>query len=182
MQFFKSIDILLFLTINTLPHNQFAISFFSTLSGIGTYGFVWILVAIFLVWWEGKNRYSLYGLAIAGGLSIAFSEILLKNIIHRSRPELILSFTYLVDSTETFSFPSTHATMAFASSWILSYSHPRWKYALYLLAFLIAFSRIYLGKHFPSDVIAGGILGTVIGVTAEKILQQISKGKKSIHD
>lgn len=174
MIFLESLDIWLFLVINNLPHYQILVTFFAFLSGIGTFGLVWMSWGIFLVWWEGKNRKGLYELLIATVISLVAVEFIIKPFVHRVRPEYVLTFSYLVDQTSTFSFPSTHATIAFASCWILSHRHPRWKLALYLLAFLIAFSRIYLGKHYPSDVIFGSGLGICIGIISEKVLKKIS--------
>lgn len=175
MLFLKSLDVWLFLAINNLPHDQILVAFFALLSGIGTYGFVWLIIGIFLVWWEGKNRKGIYELMIACAISLVSTEYLIKPLIHRVRPEYVLSFSYLIDQTSTFSFPSTHATVAFASSWILSHRHPRWKVLVYLLAFLIAFSRIYLGKHYPSDVVFGAMMGICIGIISEKLFRLLTK-------
>lgn len=171
MEILKFLDVWLFYAINQLPHDTFLVVFFSFLSGIGTFGIIWALLGVILIWWEGKNRHGLYGVILSAGISLVSVEIILKNVIQRLRPEYAFSSPFLINATETYSFPSTHATIAYAASFILSASHPRYKRLFFILAFLIAFSRIYLGKHYPSDVLAGAILGILIGFISEKILK-----------
>jgi len=68
-----------------------------------------------------------------------------------------------------YSFPSTHATLAWAMAVILSREEPRLKYWFYTLAVLISLSRIYLGVHYPSDVAGGALLGWAIGYGAMRL-------------
>lgn len=82
--------------------------------------------------------------------------LVLKYIVNRERP------TGTTDRYNT-SFPSSHATGAFAFSYVMSRRHPRTTIPLYLTATTIAFSRVYLGRHYVSDVVAGSILGIVAG-------------------
>lgn len=63
----------------------------------------------------------------------------------------------------SYAFPSGHATIAFAMAYLLAHNEPRRRWIFYLLAILISFSRIYLGKHYPLDVLIGSVLGLVIG-------------------
>ncbi|MBI4991401.1 phosphatase PAP2 family protein, partial [Candidatus Gottesmanbacteria bacterium] len=82
----------------------------------------------------------------------------------RPRPEFSIEKTIVVfDRRGTYSFPSGHTALAFAAAYILAKEHKKWSRWYYLLAFLIAFSRIYLGKHYPSDVLFGIIIGISIG-------------------
>ena len=68
----------------------------------------------------------------------------------------------LVDTPSTYSFPSGHATVSFACATVLALAVPRLQLPLYLLAVLISFSRVYVGVHFPFDVLAGALLGFVL--------------------
>ncbi len=62
------------------------------------------------------------------------------------------------------SMPSGHASIAFSAATILGYRYPKWRIPLYVGAGLVGFSRIYLGRHYASDVLAGAAIGTTMGV------------------
>jgi len=87
---------------------------------------------------------------------------ILKCIVGRERPE-----DNDVPRCQS-SFPSGHATAAFTSAYVFSSQYPRLTIPLYVLATSIAISRIYLGKHYPSDVIAGAAIGTAAGFVVMK--------------
>ncbi|MBI2616526.1 phosphatase PAP2 family protein [Candidatus Gottesmanbacteria bacterium] len=130
--------------------------FFRFLSGVGTWGVIWVVIAgILLLFEEIEDKKIFDALIVAFFGSITGGEFLLKNLFQRLRPEA--SFL------QTYSFPSTHATLAFAGAYILSQKHKKYSYLYYTIAFLIAFSRIYLGEHYPSDVIGGVLLGLAVG-------------------
>ena len=80
----------------------------------------------------------------------------LKHVIRRKRP--------LDDTLGNPSLPSGHATIAFSAATILGYRYPKWRIPLYIGAGLVGFSRIYLGRHYASDVLAGAAIGTTMGV------------------
>lgn len=94
-------------------------------------------------------------------LGAIIGTTILKFIIMRERPfdeELILPILLIKD----YSFPSTHAAIAFALSGIIAKAHPHLKYYFFGFAVLVGLSRIYLERHFLSDVIAGAIIGYFI--------------------
>jgi undecaprenyl-diphosphatase len=74
------------------------------------------------------------------------------------------------------SFPSGHTTIAFAAATVLSYYRPRWTPAFFLLAVAIGFSRVYVGVHYPLDVIAGAVLGTLIALLMLAAVRRRSRG------
>jgi undecaprenyl-diphosphatase len=85
----------------------------------------------------------------------------IKLVVRRRRPELP-GLPQLTDTPTQFSFPSAHASTSFAGA--LSYSRLGAPSApLYALAVGLSISRLYLGVHFPSDVLAGAVLGTAVG-------------------
>jgi undecaprenyl-diphosphatase len=94
----------------------------------------------------------------------------LKLLLRRSRPAAAEPDPLpLVDLPATFSFPSGHATVSFACATVLAFAIPRFVVPLYALAALIAFSRVYVGVHYPTDVIAGAVLGILLA-TALRML------------
>jgi undecaprenyl-diphosphatase len=64
---------------------------------------------------------------------------------------------------QSYSFPSGHAAASFVAAYLLSKKDKKRAWVYYVVALLISFSRIYLGKHYPSDVLAGALIGTLIG-------------------
>jgi undecaprenyl-diphosphatase len=137
----------------------------TALGSITVIGLVAAVASVFL--WSSDHRYSvlLLWVAIVGG---AVLNLLLKELIDRPRPEI---FVWRTPYAGQQSFPSGHATMAMIIYWTVAYlvarlERPRllrrltWAFAL-LLVLMIGLSRIYVGVHYPSDVIAGFALGFV---------------------
>lgn len=151
--------------------------FFSFFSGVGSYGVIWIILGIFLVIWEEiKNKRELLALVFTVIFSLTFSEFFLKNIFRRFRPEYTIGgYIHNIGTADSYSFPSSHSVIAFACAYILSKSHKKFRFAFFLLACIIAFSRIYLGKHYPLDVLAGATVGIVIGMMVDITNKNLKK-------
>ncbi len=99
--------------------------------------------------------------------TIALSDQLnsswLKFILERQRPCHELPDVHLLFGCGSgFAFPSSHAVNNAAGALILSYFVPRWTWAFFTFAGIVAFSRVYVGVHYPSDVLAGAVVGLVI--------------------
>lgn len=136
---------------------------------------IWFLIMVGLVVWEEiKDRKELFTLVVALFISMGLVDELLKNLVKRPRPEVLNQIPVMFfGHVSTYSFPSGHATIAFAAAYVLSKSHKKWAKFYYLLAVLIAFSRIYLGYHYPSDVVAGALLGFAIGYISIKFVNKL---------
>ena len=109
-------------------------------------------------------------------LSDQLNSSVLKYLIERPRPCHVLSNVHLlVGCGSGYSFPSSHAVNNFAAAIVLAYFLPKWSWAFFAFAATIAFSRVYVGVHYPSDVVAGALLGTVIGAFVILAFRQIEE-------
>lgn len=171
------VDAQIFLFINHLPHGYVPDQLALFLSVVGKWGAVWLIIALILFFREEKRDHWFFVPSIFVATGTAVSEFLLKALFARSRPTVDMG-AIIIGSADNFSFPSSHATLAFAFAYVLARKEPRWKNALYALAVLISISRIYLGVHYPSDVIGGAALGSIIGCGAVALEKYFSGPKK----
>lgn len=130
------------------------------LSMIGEAGLVWIGISVVLLFFK---KYRPYGIMALAAMLFVFllGEVCLKNIIGRPRPFLVnTGVTMIVAKPESFSFPSGHSSSSFAAACILCRAGNKWLgIGAIGLAALIAFSRMYVYVHYPSDVLAGALFG-----------------------
>jgi undecaprenyl-diphosphatase len=127
-------------------------------------GWLWYALGIILLVYGGPQRYSAVG--AAGGAAVAgiFLFKALKNLSQRPRPcQLEPHCWSKVLPPDKFSFPSGHTMTAFSIALVVSYYYPSLEATLFFLAMSIAVSRIVLGMHFLSDVLAGAVLGVALG-------------------
>jgi undecaprenyl-diphosphatase len=132
--------------------------FFIALSWIGSLGAVWLVIALVvaLTW----RRPAILLMVVAADVAASLLSDLGKALIPRHRPYE----HQLGPPSSTHSFPSGHAATSFACATVLAHYVPRLRVPLYALAALIAFSRVYNGMHYPTDVLAGAILGVLVGL------------------
>lgn len=132
---------------------------------LGNSGFIWVVLSIILLFPKKTRRAGILSLVALLG-SLCITNFFLKNYVARVRPyEVVQGLNCLVDKAVDWSFPSGHASAGFASAVVIYKSRPkRLGIPCMILAFLIALSRLYVGIHYPSDVICGAIIGTLIGL------------------
>ncbi len=137
---------------------------FVALSIVGYGGLVWVALAPALARWAQRPLLATT-LATAGAVwSADLVATLLKAVFERPRPfEALAAADPLLGATVGASMPSGHAATAFAGAVVLSVLLRRAAPALFVLAAAIAFSRIYVGVHYPLDVLAGAALGAAFG-------------------
>ncbi|MBI3343095.1 phosphatase PAP2 family protein [Candidatus Gottesmanbacteria bacterium] len=164
MEHLLALDQQLFLLINHLPHTSLSNAIALAISGVGTAGIIWFFLAVLLfVKEEKKATWFFAPILAAGGTSLLLIEQIIKPLIARPRPTFEMGAIILGNTLPDFSFPSGHATIAWALAVVLAYKEPKWKTFFFILAFLISFSRMYIGKHYPLDVLFGALLGWGIG-------------------
>lgn len=132
----------------------------------------YVVLAVVLMLFRPSRKTSLTG-AAAIVLSVLSVEFCWKHIFERVRPYDQFDFVRLLVEPETsFSFPSGHTSMAFAAALAMSYrSPPQVKAVLLCCAATTAFSRLYVGVHYLTDVLAGAVSGTVCALLAILIIR-----------
>ncbi|MDY3795725.1 MAG: phosphatase PAP2 family protein [Agathobacter sp.] len=153
-------------------HNPVLDKIMIVLSTIGDAGLFWIGVAILLIC---MKKYRKCGLQVAVAMLLTFivGNLILKNMIHRDRPCWIdPSITLLVKSPSDFSFPSGHSMNGFTASVSILLCDKKLGIAAVILAAAIAFSRLYNFVHFPTDVIAGIVIGIVSALFVNYLFQR----------
>lgn len=143
---------------------------------LGDKGVLWIALTLALICFRRTRKLGLI-CALALLLGLAVTNGVLKNWVARVRPyETIGSLRNLVGPEKDLSFPSGHATAAFAFSWVLLRRAPK-KYGVpaLIVAVLISLSRLYVGVHYPSDVLAGTVIGILCAELALLVARILEK-------
>lgn len=138
---------------------------------------LYILVIVSLLWKGGKEgRICVLLLFITITLSDQISSSLIKEAVGRIRPCHTLSdINLLVPCGGGKSFPSSHSVNNFAAALTLSFFYRNYKWIFFSIATLIAFSRVYVGVHYPFDVIVGAAIGLIISFGVILIYKSLSK-------
>ena len=127
--------------------------------------FFGLILIGYLAYFGGKRgRITIVLLLIAASFSDAICFQIIKPWVGRIRPshEFYEYINLLVSKGGKYSFPSNHAANSFVFATVLSYFYDKNRISLYILASTIAFSRVYVGVHYPLDIIFGSIIGYII--------------------
>jgi undecaprenyl-diphosphatase len=151
---------------NMIPTSGFLTGFFEVVSKFGSAGVILLIgiIATFIYLFSGK--FNKAHMILLSAIFIAILQVVIKNIIGRPRPDL---FPPLI-AADGFSMPSGHAMVSMAIYGLFAYffceTRPEKKKLIYTLCgifvFLVGFSRLYLGVHWPTDVIAGWGIGALV--------------------
>lgn len=143
-------------------------------SRLSDHGEVWIGLAIVLLFIKGQRK---AGLSVGAALilDLVSCNLVLKPLVGRVRPCVVNSAVeLLLAAPADASFPSGHTAVSFAAVFALYFAgSPLWKPAA-VLASIIAFSRLYLYVHWPTDVLGGILLGVAVGWLGAKLVKKVS--------
>src|SRR5436190_4572040 len=169
-----ALDANLFLLVNHLPHTRLLNALFYGLTFIYQGGTAWyVMMGIAALHKRRIARDVMREVALPLILSSALVELPIKTYFKRKRPFItIIQAIVIGRKPGTWSFPSGHSAAAFAGAWLLNHKFSRFWGLRYLVAGMVAFSRIYLGDHYPGDVASGSLLGMLFAMFFHRLLRK----------
>ncbi len=168
-ELFLSLDRALFLLLNASLVNPLFDFIFTKGTEAGFWIVPGIAAAALFIFKKRKEALVVLGLAL---ITVAITDPLaarvLKPLFGRFRPchpdYFVEGGRFLCGMRHSFSFPSVHAVNIFAQATLLTFFYPRWKWAYILFACFIGYSRIYVGVHYPADIVAGALFGIAVAI------------------
>ncbi len=186
IDFFYSIDVAVFFFINhTIANPLFdlLLPFITDLNKNKAVTAIIVLWVLFVLWKGGKTgRITVAILLITVIVSDQLNSSVLKGLFGRIRPCRVLQgVRMLVDCGGGLSFPSSHAVNNFAAAAVISHFYRRQKLYWFSFASLVALSRTYVGVHYPSDIVAGALIGIGIGMGMTALWEMINNKLEKRH-
>jgi len=145
---------------------------------LGNGGIFWIILAVVLLLFRKTRRVGV-GMGIALLMGLVLCNLTLKPLCHRPRPYDYQLNTFdkliplLIERQHDFSFPSGHTIASFEAAGVVLLNNKKWGIAALVLACLIAFSRLYLYVHYPTDVLVSVVLGFGLAIFGNWLCRRI---------
>jgi undecaprenyl-diphosphatase len=147
---------------------------FVALSAAGTAGLLWIGLAALLAYLARKPLLATVAITAATVWTADVIAVALKPIVDRDRPYVVVPEPEpLLRWDVNASFPSGHAATSAAGAVILAYLIGRWAWGFAFLAVAVSYSRVYVGLHYPLDVLAGAAIGAAVALVAVLVLRRL---------
>lgn len=149
---------------------------------LGDAGLLWIALSLAMLFWKPTRKAGALALG-AMILGLIVTNLTIKPLISRPRPWLDWPIVPLVAENDPNSFPSGHTCAAFAAglSWVRTLPWRWGRIAAAAAAVLMGLSRLYVGVHYPTDVLTGAVIGSLCAWAAWKVYQLYSKRKDRVY-
>ena len=147
--------------------------FMKFITAVGNKGIIWIALAVILLLMGRKMRPMAFTLIFSLIISAVICSGIIKPLAGRIRPYDALSIPLIINHMNDYSFPSGHTSAAFAAATAVFIYNKKAGAALYIFAALMAFSRLYLSVHYPTDILAGAAIGIMCGVFANLTVRKL---------
>lgn len=149
--------------------------FMMLVSGLVTYAAIWFVLA-FLFTCHPKHRELGIAVVLAVVISFIIADLILKPMVCRVRPYDIVDIEPIVDSISSYSFPSGHTTYSFAAATAIFLYNKKWGALALAFSVLVGVSRVYLYMHWPTDVLAGAVVGALSALVAVWLVRRFYVG------
>ena len=179
--FIYSIDLTVFYFFNHTLSSGFLDKFFSMISNVNNWYIAYVIL-LGISFFKGgrKGKIAVLGVIILIIVTDQTGAHLIKELVRRIRPCNALTDALTpLGCTGSYSFPSNHALNNFAAATFYYRLFPKLKWVLFFTASLVAISRVYMGLHYPSDILGGAILGSVFGFIFAQIVLHLEKKSDS---
>ncbi|MEK6552254.1 MAG: phosphatase PAP2 family protein [Bacteroidota bacterium] len=165
LEFLYQIDLKFLYFINHTLSNPFFDKLFPFITDVKSWYIAYIILFLILIVKGGRiGRIAAVAMILLIVATDQFSSFFLKSLVGRIRPcNVFPDLNVLVTCTESFSFPSSHAVNNFGAAIFFTKIFPKYKWSFFIVAALLAFSRPYVGVHYPSDAIGGALIGMIFG-------------------
>lgn len=179
LDFLQALDGNILLFIQEHLRQPWMDGFWKAITHLGDGGFFWIAAAVVLLLWKNTRKAGISA-SLALVIGALITNVALKNLVARIRPyEVVEGLMRIIERQHDFSFPSGHTCASFAAAFALYKTLPRrWGIACLVLAALISLSRLYVGVHYPSDVLGGAAAGIFAGWAGAALAEYISEKRK----
>jgi undecaprenyl-diphosphatase len=165
VDFLYQIDLQILYFFNHTLSSPILDRFFSIVTNVNNW-FIAYIILLFISFIKGglKGKIAVLGVILLIIFTDQLGFKILKEFFHRARPCVaLLDILTPLGCNGTWSFPSNHALNNFAAATYYYILFPKLKWALFISAILISISRVYLGLHYPSDILGGAVIGTFAG-------------------